>query len=198
MMTKLQKTPEKRKAITKEEALATLKEHAPPLFRAYYEAFDKFKEEILQTTVLRSRLEPTLLHVKIADAVANAFPDKWRKGGYSRFVLRLDGLQIIFKLLNKQYCPKYVPTSLSGKILRQIPVELFKGDENAKLEPILIFGYLKSRLGEYTSPCIVYFDETAKWVIGAEDFMIQRPALFGDEVEQITVRVKRKAEREAE
>lgn len=193
MTAKITTPKEKRAEISKEKAFGILKGYATGIFRAFDMALDKFNTEIQQTSFAgRDMLEAPLLNAKLKDAFAEAFPDKWLKARYRRFILRFDGVQIIIKKLSKHNKPSYVPTILSEKILSQIQADLFDGDEAAMAEPILIFGYTRNNLGQYVDPRIIYYNGGARWIISTEDFMLRAVSTNGN-TERIVVRTKRRA-----
>lgn len=154
----------KRQAFSKEDAVELLKQHAVQIFSAFDAALDKYNIEIQQTSpVARTRLDSPLLHAKITDSFIEAFPENAIVGKYRRIIFRYVDkdrkCQLIIKKLSKSSRPSYISTRLSNTILMQGQCELFDGDENARREPLLIFGYTKDRYGNLTDPRIVYFDE---------------------------------------
>lgn len=185
----------KRQAFSKEDAVELLKQHAVQIFSAFDAALDKYNIEIQQTSpVARTRLDSPLLHAKITDSFIEAFPENAIVGKYRRIIFRYVDkdrkCQLIIKKLSKSSRPSYISTRLSNTILMQGQCELFDGDENAKREPLLIFGYTKDRYGNLTDPRIVYFDENPIWEIVPSDFAATLPNM--DNVERIEVKPKRK------
>lgn len=187
----------KRQAITKEEAVSLLKEYAEQIFKAYDDALARYNIEIQQTLpIARTRLSSTLLNAKMIGSFVEAFPDNVVMGKYGRVLFRYENCQLIIKKLSKTSCPSYISTKLSNTILAQAQAELFEGDENAKREPLLIFGYTKDNFGNLKNPRIVYFDEFPLWEIVPADFAVTLPNI--DNVERIEVKLKKKRERKAE
>jgi hypothetical protein len=185
----------KRQAFSKEDAVELLRQNAVQIFSAFDEALDKYNVEIQQTSPLaRTRLDSPLLHAKITDSFIATFPENTIIGKYRRIIFRYVGngnkCQLIIKKLSKSSRPSYISTRLSNTILSQGQCELFDGEESAKREPLLIFGYTKDRFGNLTNPRIVYFDEEPVWEIVPSDFASALPNM--DSVEHIEVKPKRK------
>lgn len=185
----------KRQAFSKEDAVELLRQNAVQIFSAFDEALDKYNVEIQQTSPLaRTRLDSPLLHAKITDSFIATFPENTIIGKYRRIIFRYVGngnkCQLIIKKLSKSSRPSYISTRLSNTILSQGQCELFDGEESAKREPLLIFGYTKDRFGNLTNPRIVYFDEEPVWEIVPSDFAPALPNM--DSVEYIEVKPKRK------
>lgn len=195
-MTKLKKIKEKRRALDKNYALELLKEHYEQIFKAYYNAIEKFNVEISQTSIeARTRLWSVLLNAKLIDSFIEQFPENWTKGKYGRIIFRWEEIQLLIKKLDSNNNPSYLPTLLSDSILSQEQASLFKNDERAKNEPILIFGYTKDKYGQLINPRIVYYDCGAKWTIEQSE-IITKPV--GEQpIVNINVVLKQKEEREA-
>lgn len=185
----------KRQTFSKEDAVELLRQYAVQIFSAFDVALEKYNVEIQQTSPLaRVRLDSQLLHAKITDSFIDTFPENTIVGKYRRIIFRYVGnnnkCQLIIKKLSKLGRPSYISTRLSNTILSQGQCELFDGDESAKREPLLIFGYTKDRYGNLTNPRIVYFDEEPIWEIVPSDFAATLPNM--DSVERIEVKPKRK------
>ncbi len=73
-------------------------------------------------------------------------------------MLRVNGYIMLFKKLNSKNMPMNVPTRFSSSIQNQEQGYLFDMYDNGT-EPILFFGYNKSRFGEIINPKLVYIDE---------------------------------------
>lgn len=191
MDTKVETKFEKRKRIDKESALYLLNEHIRDIFVAYYNAVDRFNYEINQTIPeARTRLWAVLLNSKLTEAFIQQFPENWKKGKYGRVIFRWEEVQLLIKKLNKNSKPSYIPTLLSDSIINQEQQDLFEGDETAKEEPILIFGYTKDALGQITNPRIVYFNGEVEWIIDQEEYALRAS---GKSVsEEINVSLKQK------
>lgn len=189
---------EKRKRISKEEAFSLLKEYYIDIFNAYYEAIDKFNIEIQQTIPeARTRLNSVLLNAKLSQSFILHFPDNWRLGKYGRIIFRWEetgnAVQLIIKKLDEDSNPSYISTLLSDAIMNQYQMSLFKEDE-AKEEPILIFGYTKDKDGNIINPRIVYYDGEPKWVIDRNDISIEMIPYspFKSKEAEVTLRQERK------
>ena len=195
MIAKIMEIKEKRKRIDKEIALELLKEHIHGIFTAYYNAVNKFNTEIRQTIPEAwTRLWPALLNAKLTESFILQFPDNWLKGKYGRVIFRWEEVQLLIKKLDKNSKPSYIPTILSDAIVNQEQENLFKDDESAKEEPILIFGYTKDKFGQIINPRIIYYNEGVEWVINQEDIVFKPVAK--DETEEINVSLKKQQEEE--
>ena len=188
---------DKRRSITKEFAYGVLKDCIGGMFTAYFKAIDKFNVEIDQTIPeARVRLYSTLLNAKLVESFILTFPDNWTNGKYGRVIFRWDDVQIIIKKLNAKGKPSYIPTLLSDKILSQYQSDLFEGDDSAKAEPVLIFGYTKDKMGQLVDPRIVYFDNDVKWELTKDDVL--RKPVTHEIVEDIEVLIKKRGESKSE
>lgn len=168
-MTKLNKNPQKRKHISKENALEILKDHYQELFVAYNEGLSKYNEEIQYTIPeARRRLEPALLHAKMTESFILHFPENYINGKYNRIIFRWDGIQMLIKKLDNQSKPLYLPTMLSDAIVNQEQMSLFK-DGDVDEDAILFFGYTKTKEGELVHPRIVYYNQGVEWIADASD-----------------------------
>ncbi|WP_308764945.1 hypothetical protein [uncultured Bacteroides sp.] len=190
MTAKVENKIEKRKRISKEDAHSVLNEYYVDLFNAYYEAIDRYNTEIRQTIPeARTRLNSVLLNAKLTESFILKFPENWNKGKYGRIVFRWEGIQMLIKKLNENSKPSYIPTLLSDAIINQLQTSLFD-DNDAKEEPVLIFGYTKNRDGQLIHPRIVYYAGEVEWVID-QDYIVTHPT-YGDNtpIEEIEVRLK--------
>ena len=73
---------------------------------------------------------------------------------------------------------------------------MFEGDDSAKAEPVLIFGYTKDKMGQLVDPRIVYFDNDVKWELTKDD-VLMKPVTH-DIVEDIEVLIKKRGESKSE
>lgn len=198
MAAKIANIFEKRCYFPKEIALEMLKDCGLELFQAFREGLERFNEEIQQTsTECRTRLEATLLNAKMLDSFIKHFPNNWVRGKYGRILFNWGKITLIIKKLNTKDKPYNIPTTLASSITEQYQASLFNGDEAAKENALLIFGYTKNHLGEYVNPRIVLYDGYSRWVIHNED-LVKNPSVV-QEIEQpiITlkgVNINRKAE----
>lgn len=198
-MTKVNNFSEKRNLIEQDEFNEIFQEHFADVFRAYTFGLMRYNEEIQQTIPqARVRLDSVLLHAKITESFIMHFPDSYSIGKYKRVIFRWADapVQLIIKRLSKNSRPSYVPTILSDAIQNQEQVSLFS--DNSKIEePILIFGYSRSRAGEVVDPRIVYFDGEAKWVLYLENAASLQTA-SRDELLNVEVKLKKSEIRKAE
>lgn len=197
-MAKVNNNFEKRKRITKNEALELLKDCYKDIFKAYYVGLANYNEEVNMTIPeARARLVGALLNAKMTESFILAFPENWSKGKYGRIIFRWNGVLMLIKKLDKNDKPSYIPTILSDSIVNQYQQSLFPGDEG-KEEPILIFGYTKDSLGQLVNPRIVLYDSGVQWTAYMEDGVNMPTANTG--TQEIVVRLKKKeaGERKAE
>lgn len=190
MSAKLLKKNEKRKRITKEEALELLKDCYEDIFKAYYNGLANYNEEVRMTIPeARTRLVGPLLNAKMTESFILTFPENWSKGKYGRIIFRWNGILMLIKKLNNNDRPSYIPTILSDAIVNQYQMPLFPDDEG-KEEPILIFGYTKDNLGQLVNPRIVLYDDAVQWTAYMEDgIKIPKP---DTDTQDIVVRLKKK------
>lgn len=190
---------EKRNLIEKEEFNEIFKEHFSEVFRAYTLGLMRYNEEIQQTIPqARVRLDSVLLHAKITESFIAHFPESYSIGKYKRVIFRWADapVQLIIKKLSMDSRPSYIPTMLSGAIQNQDQASLFM-DNTQTVEPILIFGYSRSRAGAVVDPRIVYFDGEAKWVLYLENAVSLQTA-SRDELLNVEVKLKKSEIRKAE
>ena len=189
-MAKVNNNFEKRKRITKNEALELLKDCYKDIFKAYYVGLANYNEEVNMTIPeARTRLVGPLLNAKITESFILAFPENWSKGKYGRIIFRWNGVLMLIKKLDKNDKPSYIPTILSDSIVNQYQQSLFPGDEG-KEEPILMFGYTKDSLGQLVNPRIVLYDGGVQWTAYMEDGVDTPKANTG--TQEIVVRLKKK------
>lgn len=189
-MAKVNNNFEKRKRITKNEALELLKDCYKDIFKAYYVGLANYNEEVNMTIPeARTRLVGPLLNAKITESFILAFPENWSKGKYGRIIFRWNGVLMLIKKLDKNDKPSYIPTILSDSIVNQYQQSLFPGDEG-KEEPILMFGYTKDSLGQLVNPRIVLYDGGVQWTAYMEDGVDTPNANTG--TQEIVVRLKKK------
>lgn len=169
MRTKIQKSYEKRRRISKEDALEVLKDNFQELFMAYYDGLEHYNAIIKEyRPEVRVRIDTGNLNASVAQSFMEHFPDKWTIGRYGRIIFRWEGISLLIKKLNKNSKPSYIPTILSDAITTQMQAPLFDSDE-AKEDAILLFGYTKNSHGELLNPRIVYYDNEVKWIADLDD-----------------------------
>lgn len=157
--------------INAKECENDLREYLHRLFKAFYDAVRNYENEIILTPFsARCRgFEASYFNSKMLQSVQSYFKDGWMFGRYKRFMLRINGYIILFKKLNSKDMPMNVPTRFSSSIQNQEQGNLFDMYDDGT-EPILFFGYNKSRLGDIINPKLVYIDENkVKWVISEHD-----------------------------
>lgn len=146
MSTKVQKIFEKRRRISKKDALEVLKDNFQELFVAYNNGLEHYNVVIQELRPeVRVRIDSGILNACIAQSFMEHFPDKWTLGKYGRIIFRWEGISMLIKKLNKNSKPSYIPTMLSDAITTQQQVSLFDCEE-AKEDAILLFGYTKNNL----------------------------------------------------
>lgn len=165
----------KRKLISKKECLHDLESELQTMFLAFSEATQLYEQEIVSTPpVSRAKnFEASLLNSKMMQCIQKYFPVNWKFGKYKRFILRVNGYNVLFKKLNGKDMPMNVKTVLSDAIANQLQYSLFN-DSPEVADPIVFFGYRKDKFGNITSPKLVYIDENhVKWVIDGADIEAQ-------------------------
>lgn len=198
-MTKVKIISEKRNRIEQEDFNAIFKEHFAEVFRAYTLGLMRYNDEIQQTIPqARARLDSVLLNAKITESFIIHFPESYSVGKYKRVIFRWADapVQLIIKKLTSNSKPSYVPTILSDAIQNQEQMSLFEGCYQIE-EPILIFGYSRSKTGEVIEPRIVYFDGEAKWVTYLEN-AINMQCASSDELLNVEVKLKKAEVKKAE
>lgn len=169
MDTKIIKVSEKRRFLSKEDALNVLKDNFKELFLAYNGGLKHYNDVISGIRPeTRVRIESGILNACVAQSFMEYFPDRWSKGKYGRIIFRWEGISMLIKKLNKNSKPSYIPTLLSDAITSQQQVSLFDCEE-AKEDSILLFGYTKNNHGELQNPRIVYYDNDVKWIADIND-----------------------------
>ncbi len=187
----------KRRVISKQECLNDLKITINTLFNAFKEATELYNKESLLTPI-ESRMrgyETSLLNSKMAQCIQKHLPHNWRFGKYKRFIINIDGYNILFKKLNKYGMPMNIRTFLSDAINNQMQYSLFNEYEEMTA-PIVYFGYQKNRFGEIINPQLVYIDEDrVKWTINEYDISKSSPIVTLND-ESPLVKVKRDSQEE--
>lgn len=194
MTAQIENKIEKRKRVSKDEALSLLKEYHQELFQAYWDGIDKYNIEINQTIPeARVRLNSVLLNAKLTESFILHFPERWTAGKYGRIIFRWEGVSMLIKKLNKNGKPSYIPTLLSDSIVNQLQQPLFE-DDAFKEDAILIFGYTKDKDGQIVNPRIVYYDNAPVWIIDKND-IISKPVSQETPTEDVDVKLKEQKEK---
>ncbi len=190
MGTKIQKIIEKRRRISKKDALEVLNDNFQELFVAYNDGLEHYNVVIQELRPeVRVRIDSGILNACIAQSFMEHFPDKWTVGKYGRIIFRWEGISMLIKKLNKNSKPSYIPTILSDAITTQQQVSLFDCEE-AKEDAILLFGYTKNSHGELLNPRIVYYDSEVKWIADLDDVITKPVAQPLEETEKPVVRLR--------
>ncbi|WP_052332456.1 hypothetical protein [Bacteroides neonati] len=172
--------PAKRlRIINAKECENDLREYLHRLFEAFYDAVRNYETEIVLTPFsARCRgFEASYFNSKMLQSVQSHFKDGWTFGKYKRFMLRINGYIVLFKKLNSKNMPMNITTRFSSSIQNQEPGNLFDMYDNGT-EPILFFGYNKSKLGDIINPKLVYIDENkVKWIISEHDISTTKKVL---------------------
>lgn len=158
---------------SQDECEHDLHEEIPLLFVAFSNAVKLYEQELAQTPPPYPRgFEAALMNAKIIQCIRKFFPDHSIYGKYKRFILRINGYNILFKKLNSKGLPMNVRTKFADSIDSQLTLDLFQDEADAQ-NSILFFGYKKNSFGEIEDVKLVCIDNgTVKWEITEES--IQR------------------------
>lgn len=169
---------QKRRIITAKECKQDLKNYLEMIFGSVENGINGYNEVLsLFPVAARARaLEANVLNSKIIESIQNSFPEDWRFGKYRRFVLRIDGYNILFKKLNNKDLPMNVRTKNVVAIENQFQLNLFDDPAFADtIEPIVFFGYKKDKWGVIVDPKLVYIDEgKIKWTISKSEIKMEQ------------------------
>lgn len=185
----------KRRIISKKECLYDLESQLQTMFQAFSEAVKLFEQEVILTPVVSraKNFEASLLNSKMMQCIQKYFPDNWTFGKYKRFILRVNGYNVLFKKLNGKDMPMNVKTFLSDVIANQLQYSLFN-DSPEVADPIVFFGYRKDKFGNITSPKLVYIDENlVKWVIDNNDIKVASTMSIIEENSGDLLKIKKRA-----
>jgi len=106
----------------------------------------------------RSRgFEASTFQTCIIGELQKAFPSDWKFWKYKRFALSMKGYSFLIKKLDKKEMPMNIRTQANKSILNQVQTLIF--DPTAYENPIIFFGWQKSKFGELMAPHFVYIDE---------------------------------------
>ena len=98
MATKVQKIFEKRRRISKKDALEVLKDNFQELFVAYNNGLEHYNVVIQELRPeVRVRIDSGILNACIAQSFMEHFPDKWTLGKYGRIIFRWEGISMLIK-----------------------------------------------------------------------------------------------------
>ncbi len=138
-----------------------LREVLPKLFATYESALEAYNDVMgnFPPQVRARNLEANVFQTMFAEKLFENFGTKAFFGAYHRLVLRSDGYIILFKKLDKNGKPMNIKTGFVQKIAtQQQTLDLF-ADSDYEDEPILFFGYQKSRAGHFINPQLIYIDQ---------------------------------------
>ncbi|WP_332030960.1 hypothetical protein [Kaistella sp.] len=138
-----------------------LREVLPKLFATFESALAVFNEKMggFRPHTRARNLEANVLQTVFAEKLFDNFGASAFFGAYHRLILRSDGYIILFKKLRKNGKPMNIKTNFVQKIAtQQQTLDLFT-DSDYEDEPILFFGYQKSRTGDFVNPQVVYIDQ---------------------------------------
>lgn len=134
----------------------------------FFNAFENAKEKFSLTMKLfppqsRSRgFEASVFQTCLLGELQKVFPEKWKFWKYKRFVITFCGHSLLFKKLNKKGMPMNIKTNANQSIINQMQTQLF--DPTDYENPIVFFGWEKSKSGDLINPHFVYIDEEKiKW-----------------------------------
>lgn len=140
----------------------------------FFNAFENAKEKFSLTMKLfppqsRSRgFEASVFQTCLLGELQKVFPEKWKFWKYKRFVITFCGHSFLFKKLNKKGMPMNIKTNANQSIINQMQTQLF--DPTDYENPIVFFGWEKSKSGDLTNPHFVYIDEgKIKWGLRKEE-----------------------------
>ena len=128
-------------------------------FTAFHKAKDLFKKAMSKYPPdSRSRgFEASTFQTCIIGELQKAFPSDWKFWKYKRFALSMKGYSFLIKKLDKKEMPMNIRTQANKSILNQVQTLIF--DPTAYENPIIFFGWQKSKFGELMAPHFVYIDE---------------------------------------
>ena len=176
-----------------------LKTDLPLLFETFEEALAKTNKLISNfPPTSRARiLEASIIQSCFAEFLFKNFGDKAFYGKHKRLVLRLKGYIILFKKLDRKGLPMNITTTNVQSILNQNKTLDLFADSVYSEDPILYFGYQKTKLGELVNPQLIYIDEEQiKFSIGENEFGYVRTLDFNPVQTGATPRLKTKVETE--
>ncbi len=169
--TKVWNNTQKRRIISRKEALKDLKDVLPLMFQSFNEGVQLYAERIIIFPIdcRDSLLETKILRSCVIENLKKNFPENVQIGKYKRVILRKNGYQILFKKLDSYNLPMSIVTGLSSSIYNQMKLPLFNNDFGIT-EPIIFLGYQKNKFGIIRNPKLVYIDdERMQWVIDGSD-----------------------------
>ena len=168
----------------------------------FFYAFENAKEKFGSTMKLfppqaRSRgFEASVFQTCLLGELQKAFPEKWKFWKYKRFVITFCGHSFLFKKLNKKGMPMNIKTNANESIINQMQTQLF--DPTDYENPIVFFGWEKSKSGGLINPHFVYIDEgQIRWELRKDELTsLNTPIiLVPNETERLLPKVKEQSKR---
>lgn len=165
--------------------LADIKECQSELKEAFKMLIDSFNEAkiladerlAIYPVHMRPRtLDAIIIQSCFVEVVSRNFSGKVILGKYKRVIIKIRGYLILFKKLNKKMFPMNIRTKNVQSMLNQNQTLSLFDETDHEEDPILYFGYQKNKFGEYTSPQLVYIDDsTVKFLISHGENQIPIP-----------------------
>lgn len=151
----------KRKLANKSACLFDMRESLPRFFNVFERAKEAHNERIslFPPYARGNNLSPNIFQACFTEELMKEFPQNTQLGSYKRLIFRKDGYIVLFKKLNGKRKPLNIKTKNVQQISNQKLVANLFADSGYDEEPILIFGYQKSKIGEIINPQLVYIDE---------------------------------------
>ncbi len=168
----------------------------------FFYAFENAKEKFNLTMKLfppqsRSRgFEASVFQSCLLGELQNIFPERWKFWKYKRFVITFCGHSFLFKKLNKKGMPMNIKTNANQSIINQMQTQLF--DPTDYENPIVFFGWEKSKSGDLINPHFVYIEEERiKWRLRKDELTsLNAPTiLVPNETERLLPKVKEQSKR---
>lgn len=178
----------KRRLASNSECRVELKKELQLLFNVFYASVEKANAVLssFQPSHRSRTFESSVMQSSFAEALFDSFGDKAFYGRYKRLILRSSGYLILFKKLNKKGYPMNIKTVNVQSILSQNQVLDLFATSDYNDEPILYFGYQKSRFGQFVNPQLIYIDGgKINFTISEKDMDILLPAFSNKEDSEI-------------
>lgn len=168
----------------------------------FFYAFENAKEKFGSTMKLfspqaRSRgFEASVFQTCLLGELQKVFPEKWKFWKNKRFVITFCGHSFLFKKLNKEGMPMNIKTNANQSIINQMQTQLF--DPTDYENPIVFFGWEKSKSGDLINPHFVYIDEEKiRWELRKDELTsLNTPIILEtNETERLLPKVKEQSKR---
>lgn len=150
-----------RRLVNENECKFDLREVLPRLFATYELAAEAFNEIMgkFPPHARTRNLEANIFQTVFAEKLFDNFGSQAFFGAYGRLILRTDGYIVLFKKLKKNGKPMNIKTNFVQKIATQQQTLSLFSDSDYEDEPILFFGYQKSKAGHFINPQLIYIDQ---------------------------------------